>query len=257
MTRKDNVVVFYDTLNLCKEDYKEQSQRLCDNTEFYYDPAQIVIPTVYPENNVSFVVGGSVSVAYAESIDGTVAMLDFASARKPGGFPERGAFAQEENICRCSNLFVTLANHPEYYRQNKNVSGVYTNGALYARSVTIFKDDVSYKRIQDRQVDVIVCPAPSIAVPDAIIETRAEGIIKLAALKKVDTLILGAWGCGAFGQNPTVVGRAFAKALNNYNFFKKVIFAVRAPVGDRDANNYDALAFGFGSTYEADIKVMK
>lgn len=103
----------------------------------------------------------------------------------------------------------------------------------------IFRDDEDYYLIPQRFVDVITCPAPSVQNGKALsaIQSRAEGIIKLAAFMHVDTLILGAWGCGAFGQSPMVVGKSFKEALNKYNHFSKVVFAVRPTFGDNETFN--------------------
>ena len=55
--------------------------------------------------------------------------------------------------------------------------------------------------------------------------------------KKVDTLILGAWGCGVFGQDPSVVASLFVKELVNHKDIENIIFAVI----DKNSANY--LAF--------------
>ena len=252
MTEKDNIQVFLDTLVVCDKEYGAECIRLVKYTSFYYDPAQLDVGITKPRDNVLFRVGGSMQVAYEEACSGyRVAVLDFADALKPGGYPELGAFTQEENMCRCSNLFAALTEHSEYYDYHRaGPDDIYTNGALYVPGVTMFKDDVSYERIPDEQFDVIVCPSPSTACDSRIIYDRAAGIVKLAAARGVDTLILGAWGCGAFGQDPYVIGKAFAKALNKYNHFIKVIFAVRPTVDDWGADNYEPLAQSFIHTYK-------
>ena len=61
---------------------------------------------------------------------------------------------------------------------------------------------------------------------------RIERIVASAIVNNVECIVLGAWGCGAFGQNPMLIARAFATVLNNYGgYFKKIIFAVR-PTSD-------------------------
>ena len=257
MTKMDNIKVFLDTQYLCKYKYKTECAALCRDTKFYADPTKLSVPHTEAKRNVQFCYGGSMSVAYNEAEPYCkVAVLDFASALKPGGCPECGAFTQEENMCRCSNLFVALEAHNEYFDYHKRgPKDIYTNGALYVPSVTMFKDDTDYTPVKEKQFDIIVCPAPSTHCDPARINNRAMGIVKLAAHRGVDVLILGAWGCGAFGQDPSVIGKAFALALNKYNHFSKVIFAVRPTVGSWGANNYEPLAQSFCKAYTQDVQV--
>lgn len=254
----DNVAVFLDTLDLCEQNYKSECDTLIKGAKFYSRPSQVPVPKADPISNVEFRCGGSMQTAYAEAgKGGRVAVLDFADALKPGGYPELGAFTQEENMCRCSNLFFALEAHTEYYTHHKSVNNeVYTDGILYVPNVMMFKDDTTYKRIPARQFDVIVCPAPSTDVPFSVLSQRANCIVKLAAYKNVDTLILGAWGCGAFGQDPYTVGKAFGRALNLYNYFDKVIFAVRPTIDLWGASNYTPLSKGFCSIYKKDVEVL-
>ena len=40
-------------------------------------------------------------------------------------------------------------------------------------------------------------------------------------------MILGAWGCGAFGQEPEIVAKCFKSILKKYPAFDNVVFAIR------------------------------
>ena len=69
-----------------------------------------------------------------------VAILNFASARNPGGGFLRGAKAQEEDLCRCSGLYPCLLKCPEYYNVNRSqTSMLYTDYAIYSPNVPFFK----------------------------------------------------------------------------------------------------------------------
>lgn len=69
--------------------------------------------------------------------------------------------------------------------------------------------------------------------------SRATQIIKSAADNKADCLVLGAFGCGAFCNDPDVVARAYKEVLKTYRYyFEEIVFAVYC--SPRDRSNYDA-----------------
>lgn len=58
-----------------------------------------------------------------------------------------------------------------------------------------------------------------------------------AATNKIETLILGAFGCGIFVQNPTKVAEMMKNSLRQKYPFKKVIFAIPK---SKHNKNYEA-----------------
>lgn len=69
-----------------------------------------------------------------------VGVLNFASARNPGGGFLRGAMAQEEGLCRCSTLFGALVQHHVYYQNNRNSSSfAYCDGIILSPAVPFFR----------------------------------------------------------------------------------------------------------------------
>jgi uncharacterized protein (TIGR02452 family) len=79
----------------------------------------------------------------AEMGEDHVGVLNFASAKNPGGGFLRGANAQEESIVRSSSLYSVLTQTrflTGYYNYNRaGRSGIYSHRIIYSPRVTIFK----------------------------------------------------------------------------------------------------------------------
>lgn len=176
--------------------------------------------------------------------DNITCVLNFASYKNPGGGFIRGAMAQEEALCHESNLYNILTNfYDDFYIPNlKRLNrGLYNNNLIYSPDVLF---------IRDKSIiccDVITCAAPNKKVaqeyqklPNNIInhamKNRCDHILHAAYDSYVDTLILGAFGCGVFKNNPYDVASIFKELLETKykGVFKKVIFAI--PKGSRDSN---------------------
>ena len=192
-----------------------------------------------------------------------VAVLNFASGTNPGGGVERGSPAQEESLCRCSTLYPVLTacellGRTYYDRHRRLHDARYTDSCIYTPHITVFKTDTNCPERMPigkwKQVDVISCAAPNLRAiqsskgpaitPEELLElhkSRARRIFHVAAIFKVDTLILGAFGCGAFGNPPDIVARAYREILEEFDqYIPKVEFAVYCTPGD--SWNYEAFA---------------
>ena len=251
------IEVFNDTVDKYKTLYKKETNKMVKNVQVYTQPivdTQFMPHQKMPNKNmvIDVIGGGTVDIG-SQFKTGRTAILNFADALVPGGLVLVGATTQEENICRCSNLYAALTCKKAknlYYLENAKTSfdnrhGVYLDNVIYARDVLFFKDDETYEDVEPYYMDVITCPAPSVKLPQEkeyeIIKRRVTEIIKSAILNKVDNLILGAWGCGAFGQNPDVVSKAFMEVVTTYSAFDNVIFAIRDCSADMvKTRNYTA-----------------
>lgn len=177
-------------------------------------------------------------------------VLNFASYKNPGGMFLAGSSAQEESLCHESTLYNVLSRWQSYYNDNsKNLNkALYTNRALYSPDVIFVGDEKTY------HADVLTCAAPnkkaateyrrvsegdnSIALTD-----RIMFVLEVAASNKVNTLILGAFGCGVFGQNPAEVAEIFKNALDTRfrGVFNRVVFAIP----DANSDNFKAFKHVF------------
>lgn len=185
---------------------------------------------------------------------GKTAVLNFANPHNPGGGVHNGATAQEECLCRSSNLYPCISNentYDEYYLYNRNISNsFFSDRLIYTKNITVFKDDSAVPRLMPNadwfKVDVITCAAPYIAKrkytnPTALKElfkSRIKNIFEAAIDNGVEVIILGAFGCGAFKNPPEIVAKAFHEIIdeNDYAcFFKKIVFAIKSNY----LNNYN------------------
>jgi uncharacterized protein (TIGR02452 family) len=169
-----------------------------------------------------------------------VCILNFASAKNPGGGLLRGSMAQEESIAYVSTLYHSLITSDMYDSNKKDPKDdLYNDIAIYTSEICIFKldrDDEVY--IEPVFPSVISCPAVNKnhylnshpdenLVYDKMID-RIKLVFETAKTHKVSILILGAYGCGVFGNNPADIKEIFMGLLTNdyENVFEKVIFAI-------------------------------
>lgn len=178
---------------------------------------------------------------------GPLGALNFASARNPGGGFLGGAQAQEEALARSSALYPCLLMQPEYYECNRaGRSLLYHDLAIFSPSVPFFRNDAGDLLERPALCSVITAPAPNagavqnnqphdVSAIAPTLRRRMELVLAVAAAEKVDRLILGAWGCGVFRNDPALVANSFAELLlPNGRFagvFREVVFAIfdRAP----------------------------
>ena len=148
--------------------------------------------------------------------DHKVTVLNFASYKHPGGGYMSGAVAQEEALCHESFLYNVLSAFGDYYEQNKTDLnlGMYRNAAIYSPDV-VFEHDGKAEKL-----NVITCAAPNYSVGlrygkfgreenTKALLSRIEFIRDIAETKGSDLLVLGAYGCGVFRQDPTETAEIF------------------------------------------------
>ncbi|MFD3548098.1 TIGR02452 family protein [Streptomyces sp. NPDC058655] len=188
---------------------------------------------------------------------GPVAVLNFASARNPGGGYVRGAKAQEEALCRASALYETLLEAPEYYAVHRaERSTFYTDRVIHSPGVPVFRDDRGALLETPFRAGFLTSPAPNAGtirrqeperveeIPGALLR-RAGLVLEVAALHGYPRLVLGAWGCGVFRNDPAQVAEAFRILLSDRfaNTFERVVFGIL----DRDPGPREAFERAFAT----------
>ncbi len=172
-------------------------------------------------------------------------VLNFSSYKNPGGMFLKGSKAQEECLCHESFLYNVLKEKQSFYDYNsaKLNRSLYTNRAIYSPDVLFMRDD------KVKPCDVLTCASPNRtsfirynpgpsneAWNNRELKDRINFIAKIISEKEIEVLILGAYGCGVFGQDAEVVASYFKEAFATTNV-KTIVYAV--PSGS-DKKNYES-----------------
>lgn len=165
---------------------------------------------------------------------GSSCLLNFASATTPGGGYLQGSSAQEEGICRRTDLYPILVSQTSLYDwSRKNLrGGLYSNWCYFSPKVIVIRNSNMTLKLPEK-IGVLTSPAPnkkrfsgSEEEIKKSLEERCELILKTAIACDQKNLVLGAFGCGAFGNDPIVVANIWKNLLNKYPYFENITFAI-------------------------------
>ncbi|MBR5974541.1 MAG: TIGR02452 family protein [Clostridiales bacterium] len=271
-TREERIAVFEDTMSWIESD-PELSRAVKDakaHSEVFYEDN-------YPQFDTGRRAGMEVSVTRERSFESAmrlskenpgakIAVHNFANAFHPGGGVTGGSSAQEECLCRTSTLYPVINSHrmrSSYYKHHYDLNTPRASDSLiYSEGILILKTDEDLPRRMAREnwvtVDVITLAAPDLRQKSNRYEPlvgdgtymkdaelfeyhvkRANHMLTCAAAKGANILVLGAFGCGAFENNPNIVAGAYKSVLAGFPpVFDKIVFAVFC--SPRSSANYDA-----------------
>ena len=278
MGRFENAEVFRDTERMCRENGRlkaaiaasRKGQRLIAegtavgdvDVNRFEEEAKVVVS---PKRTFE------AAVAYAGRM--RTCAHNFASATNPGGGVVNGSSAQEEALCRCSTLYFNLNVRDMwdgfYTPHRRTHDPLHNDDIIYTPGVVVFKSDTAYPRTlaesEWKTLDVITCAAPNLrerpsnrmnagdgnvqveisaADLQTLHELRLRRILDVAAANGAEAIVLGAFGCGAFRNDPKVVAAAAKTVVADYlHAFRAIEFAVYCRPGD--SANYDAFANAF------------
>ena len=246
------------------------------NTEVFYEDDYPVFDSSKTKDMIISVSGDRSYQAamslHRENPDAKIAVMNFANAFHAGGGVAKGSSAQEECLCRTSTLYPLLYRRTlrdSFYKHHHDLNTPKaTDSLVYTEGVIICKTDEDLPKRMPKEdwvtVDVITIAAPDLRdksnihaplvnggtyMNDAELfgyhVKRAIHMLTCAAAKGADILVLGAFGCGAFQNNPEVVARAYKIALQEFpRVFKQIEFAVYCPPGG--SRNYEVFNKTFG-----------
>ena len=274
MDRREMLIgIFEDTQQWCREDERlaHRIRESIEGTKVYEENCSFSQPSDRPfvETEITVEKARTFETALIlqrENPKDRITVHNFASATNPGGGVTKGSTAQEECLCRCSTLYPVL-NTEElkkryylYHRERHDTR--YTDRCIYTPGVVVIKTDTDQPcRMKEEEwchVDVITCAAPNLRsyprhsmnpssgeaaemTNSELLEMhkkRARHMLYAALENQTDILVLGAFGCGAFRNDPEVVARAYKEILPEFmGKFKKITFAVYC--SPKDSRNYD------------------
>ena len=191
--------------------------------------------------------------------DPGVLVLNLANPVNPGGGVRRGARAQEETLCRNSSLLLSLESKEarKYYEYNRSLNTYMGSDALMITPhVEIIRDENGVLLDDTVVVSVLTCAAPMITYGkegmteeefEDMVYNRIDGMLKCSAYFGYRHLVLGAWVCGAFGNDAHVISDLFYRALKDLKYnklrekdlFRRIDFAVL----DRTQEQYNFKEF--------------
>jgi uncharacterized protein (TIGR02452 family) len=182
------------------------------------------------------------AVAELAKQGGRVGCLNFASARNPGGGFLGGSQAQEESLARSSGLYPCLTQFQEMYAYNarRDSTCLYSDYLIYSPGVPVFRGEAGEWLAEPMAIDFITAPAVNAGAlrrnsPELLPQLRPTTqhrlrlVLAAAARHGIDSLVLGAWGCGVFGNEPSEVAGLFAEALAEERIrgrFRRIDFAI-------------------------------
>jgi len=270
-TSDERIAVFQDTMNWIDSDpdLSASISAAKKNTTVFYEDDYPVFNASDTKDMLITVSGDRSYQAamrlYKESPGSKIAVVNFANAFHAGGGVTKGSSAQEESLCRTSTLYPLLYRRTlrdTFYKHHHDLNTPKaTDSLIYTEGVIICKTDEDLPKRMPKEdwitVDVITIAAPDLrdksnkhaplvngggymnnAELFGYHVKRAIHMLTCAAAKGADILVLGAFGCGAFQNDPEVVARAYKIVLQEFpKVFKQIEFAVYCPPGG--SRNYD------------------
>ena len=194
-------------------------------------------------------------------------LLNFASAGHPGGGVETGARAQEETICRRSTLTRSIYSFDAKYasrygyalQAGEHYPIVSEFSAVYSPAVTVFREGVDCTFMEEPyDVAVVTCAALNLGgkysiklTPDGHMPQKAIDITrnKIRTVFRIglkyghDSLVLGAFGCGAFKNPPAEIAKLFHEVMEEPEFKNKYRLITFSIIDDHNAHNANLAAF--------------
>lgn len=259
--RINRVLIAQDTLKILKQGYFtspsgqkidiQAAQQAAEAETIVYSPAlsndllakrvtQPLVKSTKMEVN-GLTTMDATRLLLAEGYD-NVLCLNFASAKNAGGGFLTGSQAQEESIARSTSLYNCLLKAPDYYATNRKIkSGMYTDYMIYSPNVPMIKSERGHNLETLQLASVITAPAVNFGVVkqrephrisevEVIMKRRIEKVLMIALEHGHRAIVLGAWGCGVFQNDPPDISFWFKEVIERQfkDEFEKIVFAIYA-----------------------------
>lgn len=167
-----------------------------------------------------------------------VGILNYASAKYPGGGFLNGAMAQEEGMAYCSNLYLAQKGSP-YYATNRNFKKATYRDNMILSTVTFFKDGDFNLVKTPVTTNVLTCPAVNMREvrnrgedekwASEVMYNRMKMILDLLSYCGYKAIVLGPFGCGVFDNDAREIAHNWADLLPDYSFEKVYMLLPGSP----------------------------
>ncbi len=278
---KRNAAVFEDTRSLCKNNSTLSMAISHSNTfqTIYTRAAPAPVSFSRFDQPAVIVVSKKRSFEAAAAYkDRSVCVLNFASSTNPGGGVKWGAAGQEESLCRCSTLYENLNTKDSWnsfygpHRKANNPLG--NNDVIYTPKVVVFKTDAEVPVLMEQEqwftCSVVTCSPPDLR-PDRetgrkvhithkklkeLLMERLHYAVSAAMSNENDVLILGAFGCGAFRNQPETVATAMVEVVGVFRYcFKTIEIAVCCD--ERNKHVFEVFDYVFSGYVEMEKGILE
>ena len=229
-------------------------KEVMDAAVMYREPYSLLIDPIEPIKTEIRVENKDCVLAAKELIDAgyNPAMLNLADLYTPGGLVEYGSGAQEENLCRRSNLVLSLYQfsaarvqqypdlglvcHQEQYPMDERFGGIYSGIVTFFRGTEQLGSMLEDEPVNIPVISVAALSGPRIGadgmmLPEetAITLEKMRTIFRIGLLQGHDSLVLSAMGCGAFANPPAHIAKLFHQVILEEEFrnrFRLIDFAI-------------------------------
>ena len=236
MTKEELVASFQDTLEKCQSGNLARLTKTAAASSRVYEEG-FASNRLYKmhQSNVRVVEGSSFTTAWANLPYGRVAVLNFANPHRPGGGIRSRPGPQEEHLCVKTTVLCSLETEEAwpFYQTNLDCgTQAQTDTILFSPNTMVIRNPDLSLREDPFPVAVMTVSAPIASrmeqeeLPNLenILRFRIRGMLWAAAVEGYTRLVLGAWGCGNFGNDPELVAKLFHEALQGC--FEEVTMAV-------------------------------
>lgn len=230
MEKYELVNMFNDTLSKCEDWMLDGAvNRYYDENYFNVDSLRVGSLKKLPNIRVT---RQTTVRAILENNHKVFGVLNFASAKHPGGGAHKGSVAQEESIARVSTLVPVIRKCTQFYENP--TAPLYSDRIIYSMPIYVIKNDNNID-VDPVECEIITCAAPNynggelfnISLHFKTMQRRFSKVLMSAIVNNQRNLILGAWGCGVFKNPPEINAQIFRDVLSMYaDFFDEVIFAI-------------------------------
>ena len=257
MKRLELINVYKDTINCINDGYynfDENTEVDIPELDYLYSNSKLYISTEFKkrkklDKDTKIYVRNVDSFVMAKEMGPECAVLNMASSKHPGGGVHNGSRAQEEDLCRRSNLLYSLYKYSlnKYeldlfgFNVNNENYPIPTFGGIYSPHVCVFKNPITYSYLKTPFMTNIISVS-GVVRPDinkktglmeekysSITKKKIRTILRIAADNGHKKLVLGALGCGAFKNPPKHVAILFKEVLKEDEFsrvFEEICFAI-------------------------------